>query len=218
MHNMFKRIKKILKFTIISLIVLIIVILSSHLLVSGYTKNKVFENVADIPYNRVGLVLGTSPYARNGGPNYFFTYRIDACVALYKAGKIDRILVSGDNHVKTYDEPQYMKDALIKQGIPASAIVLDYAGFRTWDSVIRAKKVFGQSKITIISQGYHNERAVFIARCKGIEAIGFNAKELKRTRTYIYFGFLRESLARCKMFLDLIINKKPKFLGDPIEV
>lgn len=215
---MFKTIKKILKFTISSTIILIIGILTSLLIVSCYTKNKVYENVAETPHNRVGLVLGTSPYARNGGPNYYFTYRIDACVALYNAGKIDRILVSGDNHVKTYDEPQYMKNALIERGIPASAIVLDYAGFRTWDSVIRAKKVFGQSKFTIISQGYHNERAVFIARCKGIEAIGFNAKDIKRTRTYIYFGFLRESLARCKMFLDLIINRQPKFLGDPIEV
>lgn len=213
-----KRIKKIIKLIVVTTTLVTTGIILAHLIVSWYAGKKVYENTSDIPHNRVGLVLGTSPYARNGGPNYYFTYRIDACVALYKAGKIDRILVSGDNHTKYYDEPKYMRDALVKRGIPESAIVLDYAGFRTWDSVIRAKKVFGQSKMTIISQGYHNERAVFIARCKGIEAIGFNAKEIKRTRTYIYFGFLRESLARCKMFLDLIINKQPKFLGDPIEV
>ena len=111
-------------------------------------------------------------------------YRIDACERLYKAGKVSKILVSGDNHSKDYDEPSCMKQALMERGIPESDIVLDYAGFRTLDSVVRCKKVFGQERVTIISQGYHNTRAIYLAKCSGIDAIGYDTKDIKRTRTY----------------------------------
>ena len=137
---------------------------------------------------------------------------------MYKAGKVSKILVSGDNHSKDYDEPSYMKQALMERGVPESDIILDYAGFRTLDSVVRCKKVFGQERMTIISQGYHNARAIYLAKNSGIDTIGCDAKDIKRTRTYYIYGIGREALARVKMFVDLVLDKQPKFLGEMIEI
>ncbi|WP_435263512.1 SanA/YdcF family protein [Tenacibaculum sp. nBUS_03] len=138
--------------------------------------NKTFSNSSEIKKNKVGLVLGTAKILKNGRVNLYFKYRIQATVALYKKGKIDFILVSGDNGNKNYDEPTDFKNELIKKGIPSNRIFLDYAGFRTLDSVVRAKEIFGQTSVTIISQKFHNERAIFLAEKNGIKAIGFNAK------------------------------------------
>lgn len=188
------------------------------LVVMYSSSPKQYSDVSKIPYNRVGLVLGTNPLAPSGNMNYYFKYRIDACESLYKAGKVSKILVSGDNHSKDYDEPSYMKRALMERGIPESDIILDYAGFRTLDSVVRCKKVFGQERMTIISQGYHNARAIYLAKGSGIDAIGYDAKDIKRTRTYYIYGIGREALARVKMFVDLVLDKQPKFLGEMIEI
>ena len=205
--------KKIIKAILIFIFLTIGFIVSSYFIVELKCKEKQYSNITDIPYNRVGLVLGTNPVTKSGKTNYYFKYRIDACVKLYKAKKISKILVSGDNHKKSYDEPEAMRKALIKRGIPQSAIVLDYAGFRTLDSVVRSKEVFGQNKITIISQGFHNSRAIYIASHYDIEVIGYNAKDIKNTTSYFIWGVGREALARTKMFLDLMLNKQPKFLG-----
>lgn len=111
-----------------------------------------------------------------------------------------------------------MRDALISKGVPSSAIVLDYAGFRTLDSVVRAKEVFGQEKITIISQRFHNERAIYLAEHYGIEAIGYNAKDAKRTKRSLMITVVRESMSRVNMFIDILTRKEPKFLGEKIVV
>ena len=170
-----------------------------------------------VPTNKVGLVLGTSKWLKDGRPNLYFKYRIQAAYDLYKAGKIKYILVSGDNSFKNYNEPREMHNALVDLGVPSEAIVLDFAGFRTLDSVVRCKKVFGQQNVTIISQPFHNKRALYIASNYGMQAIGYNAKDVN-----LYSGLktqLREKLARVKVFIDLyIINKQPKFLGDKIEI
>lgn len=189
-----------------------------YMVVKQSTKERIYSNVEEIPANRVGLVLGTSPTVKSGKSNYYFIHRINACVRLYNSKKISKILVSGDNHTKEYDEPTCMKEALMAQGIPEKDIILDYAGFRTLDSIIRAKEVFGQSKFTIISQQFHNERAVYLALANDINAIAFNATEVKNSRFYIRTGFLRESLARVKMFLDIWFGKQPKFLGEKISI
>ena len=189
-----------------------------YISVRRIAKDKVYSDIRSTPYNKVGLLLGTNPSGPNGGKNYYFIYRIDAAVQLYKAGKIKYILVSGDNHIKEYDEPQCMKEALMERGVPESAIILDYAGFRTLDSIVRAKEVFGQTEFTIISQRFHNERAVCLARHYGISAIGFNARDVKRTATGMRISYGRECLARVKMYIDLLLNKQPKFLGEPIVI
>ena len=138
---------------------------------------------------------------------------MEATALLYHNNKIKHIIVSGDNHVTGYDEPTDMETYLIKLGVPASKITKDYAGFRTFDSVIRAKKVFGQTELTIISQKFHNQRAIFICNNKGIKAIGYNAKAVFSTPR----NTAREYLAKFKAVLDIyLLNTKPKFLGKRI--
>ena len=176
----------------------------------------VFSEITKIPANKIGLVLGTSKTLENGYPNLYFTYRMEATKKLYDAGKIQYIIVSGDNSKKQYNEPQDMKEALVQLGIPENIIYEDFAGLRTLDSVIRAKEIFGQDSYTIISQEFHNERAVFLARKSGIQAIAYNAEDVDK-----FFGLktqLREYLARVKAVVDFNTNKAPKHGGDEIEL
>lgn len=184
--------------------------------VASSTKDRLYNDVSIIPHNKVGLLLGTSKYVGNHFVNQYYQYRIDAAVALFKAGKIDYILVSGDNGNENYNEPETFQADLIAAGIPADRIVLDYAGFRTLDSIVRCLHVFGESDITIISQPFHNERALFIADHSGVTAVGFNAKEV--SRRYGFKTQLREKAARVKMMLDLASGKQPKFYGKPIKI
>ena len=139
-------------------------------------------------------------------------------VDIVNIGRVNSRGVS-HNSFRNYNEPQMMKKDLIKKGVPSKKIFLDYAGFRTYDSVIRAKKVFGLKSMTIISQRFHLERAIFIAKKKGINAVGFAAKNVKtKKRQHIYYIFIREKLARVKMILDLMFGKTPKFLGKKISI
>ena len=150
--------KRIILSVIIIAIIIVFISMICHIIVKKSVSDKMFNDLDEIPYNKVGLLLGTAPITPQGEHNYYFDYRIDATTELYKAGKVSYILVSGDNHSKDYDETGWMKEALIKQGVPDSAIVLDYAGFRTFDSVVRAKEIFGQNNLTIISQQFHSEQ------------------------------------------------------------
>lgn len=185
--------------------------------VTSYSNDFIYNNINTIPKNKVGLVLGTSKYLSNGEENLFFKYRIEASYKLLKNKKIEFILVSGDNRHISYNEPIMMKNALNELGVPDSLIFLDYAGFRTLDAVIRCSKVFGENNFTIISQKFHNQRAIFIAKNNKINAIAFNAKKVDYQRglkTYI-----RELFARVKAILDIYILKtEPKFLGEPIKI
>lgn len=175
-------------------------------------KGRLFTEVAATPARDVGLLLGTSDKRKNGAANPFFTHRIEAAAALYHAGKIKHLLLSGDNRRKDYDEPTLMKAALLQKGVPETAMTLDYAGFRTLDSVVRAKEVFGLSAYTVISQRFHDQRALFIARHEGIDAIGFCARDVALRR-----GLktqVREAFARVKAVLDLyVLRTEPKFAG-----
>ena len=213
-----KTFKRFLYASLIILGVVAVTLTTCYKMVEMTAKDSIYQHADDIPYNKVGWLLGTNPVGPTGHANLYFTYRIDATVQLYRAGKISYVLVSGDNHSKEYDEPMAMKEALMQQGIPDSVIVLDYAGFRTLDSIIRAKEIFGQSAFTIISQHFHNERAIALAKHYGISAIGYDAKDVARRATSVKVSILRESLARVKMYLDFLFHKQPKFLGDPIEI
>ncbi len=192
----------------------ILLILWCNLKVTRSTAHRLYDEVAATPHRHAALLLGTSPTLPDGRINLYFRYRIDACARLYAAGKMDRIIISGDNHVVTYNEPEAMRDSLVARGIPSEVIFLDYAGFRTLDSVVRAKEIFGQRSLLIVSQRFHNERAVFLAGRKGIDAIGFNAQT---PSTHFKVRF-REVFARVKVFLDLLLAKQPHFLGDPIDI
>lgn len=171
-----------------------------------FSKGKIYDNVKEIPYKEVGLLLGTSPTTVNGGTNIYYTYRIDAAVKLYKAKKISRILISGDGKEKSYDEPKYMRRELIKRGIPAHKITLDKKGLRTYDSVINAKETFGLSNFTVISQRFQNERAIYLAGHNDIDAIGFNAKDAPNQKGKSAIKVrIREVFAKVKVFMDLIL-------------
>jgi SanA protein len=208
--------RKKIKILLLLVAIPVLLIVVSNYAIESYAEDKTYDDVSTIQKNKVGLVLGTSKTLQNGRINLYFKYRIEATVALYKAGKIDFVLVSGDNSTTSYDEPTDFKNELMKRGIPEHKIFLDYAGFRTLDSVIRAKEIFGQEKITIISQEFHNERAIYLAGKNDIEAIGFNATDV--SRRYGMKVQIREYLARTKVFLDILFGVKPKFLGDKIEI
>jgi SanA protein len=208
--------KKIMSTLFFLVILLIVLILCADYYVQSSVQNKLYKDIEAIPYNKVGLVLGTVKVLKNGNINRYYQYRIDAAAALFKAGKIKFVLVSGDNSVEGYDEPTDMRDDLVKKGVPVEKIFLDYAGFRTLDSVVRGKAIFGQKSMTIISQKFHNERAVFIANHKEIEAIGFEAKDVSMRAGLLVQT--REKLARVKVLIDLVFGVKPKFLGDKIEI
>ncbi len=188
----------------------------SNKAVVGNAQGKLHDDVQSIPHNKVGLLLGSNRELPSGRQNPYYYYRINAAIELFNAGKIDYILASGDNHIVSYDEPTFMMEDLIKAGVPKDRIYLDFAGFRTLDSVVRCKEVFGESNITVISQQFHNERAIYIAERKGLNAIGFNAQDVN-ARAGAYTN-AREKLARVKMILDLWFGKDPRFFGEPISI
>ncbi len=188
----------------------------SNNLIKKTSEGKTFNKIEETPHVKVGLLLGTAKHVRNGNINQYYKYRIDAATALFDAGKINFVIISGDNGRETYDEPTDMKKGLIANGIDSTKIFLDYAGFRTFDSVVRAKEIFGKDSILLISQKFHNERAIFTAEKYGMTAFGFNAKGVGSR--YGFKTAVREVFARVKVVIDFLIGTKPKFLGEKIEI
>ena len=194
----------------------LVLIIVCQLIVLGGASGRHFDALTALPTNRVGLVLGTNKFVARGRHNAYYTQRITAAAKLYKAGKVEFLLVSGDNRRSDYNEPVTMKHDLIAAGVPKNKIICDYAGFRTLDSLIRAKEVFGQSKLTVISQRFHNERALFLARANEIEAVAYDAGtgDFPQGKTA-----LREILARVQAVLDTwVLRTRPKFLGERISI
>lgn len=192
-------------------------IVAANAWVTRSTASAIYSELNAVPVNNVGLVLGTSQQLKNGTTNWHFRARIFAAAELYRTGKVKHLLLSGDNHVKTYDEPTDMKNALLALGVPESAMTLDYAGFRTLDSVIRAKKIFGQQKLTIITDDFHTARAVFIARHEGVEAIAFSSGHIPLAKSFR--SRMRECGARVLAVTDVcVLHRQPKFLGDKIKI
>jgi len=216
-----KRLKKFR--TIVELGCLVLVVsfgftIFSNDFIKTNSEEFIFNEVDQIDSTyEVALVLGCKGTFDTKYTNPYFKYRMEACAELYKSGKVKKFLLSGDNSRVDYNEPEEMKKALIKLGIPEHCIYLDYAGFRTLDSVVRAKEVFGQNKVLIVSQQFHNERAVFLAQRKGIKAYAFNAQDVSgRLNKATSF---REYLARVKAVLDVyLLGTEPKFLGEKIEI
>jgi SanA protein len=207
---------KILKISFSFLTVNLLMVFLCNFIITSFAKDKTFNDLNTIPTNTVGIVLGTSKKITGGSPNLYYSYRVKAAIALFKAEKIKFILVSGDNGTRYYNEPATIKKDLIAGGIPEEKIFLDFAGFRTLDSMVRAKTVFGLDSVTVISQEFHNQRAIYLADKKDIKAIGFNATDVSgNSGLKVHF---REYLARVKVFIDLILNTQPKFYGDHVEI
>jgi SanA protein len=197
-------------------ILVIVIVTIANNKIEKSTNGLVYNDLIQMPHNKVGLLLGTSKLLKSGKPSPYFTNRIKATVDLFHASKIDFIVASGDDRKKNDNEPLDMKNELITSGIPENKIFLDYGGFRTYESIIRLNKIFGQRKFTIISQDFHNRRAIYISQHMDLQAIGFNAKDVD-----LFIGFrakLREKFARVKVFIDFMIKKEPKSLGQQIEI
>lgn len=208
--------KKLLITFFVFIIICVVIIFLCDAIIQKKSAGKLYNNTDDIPYNKVGLLPGTGKFLSNGYENLFYTYRINAASELIKSGKIKYLIIRGDNSRQKYNEPEDMKQSLIRSGIDSNIIYLDYAGFRTFDSMVRLKEIFGQNSVTIISQPFHNQRAIYLGMKKGISAIGYNAKDVGKN-----MGFrtqLREKFARVKVFLDYIFGNKPKFLGERIVI
>jgi SanA protein len=182
------------------------------------TRDAIFTDLALLPKNDVALVLGTSRFNGDGrSPNPFFLGRMNTAARLYHEGKVRHLLVSGDNGHAGYDEPTWMRDALISRGVPRSAITLDYAGFRTLDSMARAKSVFGLQRFTIVTDDFHIARAVFLARSYGLDVVGFPSERVaywwsKKVRT-------RELASRTVAFLEVyLLHTPPRYYGPPVKI
>lgn len=195
-----------------SILILLLCVVLANIWVIKSTEANVYSDHRLLPDNKIALVLGTSQKLVNGLPNPFFDNRILTAAALYHEGKVDHFILSGDNRTRYYNEPLAMKKALMKEGVPDSAITLDYAGLRTLDSVVRSKEIFGQNKIIIITQPFHSYRALFISRYYNIDAVALVAKDPGQESSKVYF---REYFARAKAVLDLYILKTtPRHLGE----
>lgn len=173
------------------------------------------SDVARVRSAKVALVLGTAPIGPEGGPNRYLVYRLDAAAALWHAGKVKYLLVSG-NRDGSYDEPTAMRDGLIARGVPASAIYRDFAGYRTRDSVLRARDVYGQTELLIVSQRFHVARAMFIARHEGMAGWGFDARDVDRP--YSIFTELRRFPSALVAYLELATRPGPQETGPPVAI
>lgn len=215
--NFFKR--RTFKFAAGIVFFAFVFIVASNIWVVESTENSIYSSYDSLPSNSVALVLGTSNRLVNGAPNPFFLERIAAAASLYRKGKVSHFLLSGDNRTRFYNEPEEMRKALIKEGIPPTIITLDYAGLRTLDSIVRSKEIFGQNKIIIVTQPFHCYRALFISRYFDIDAVAFLIKGNSIDNSVKVN--VREWLARAKAILDLYLLKTaPRHLGSkqPIEL
>ena len=191
-------------------------IIYSNYVINSY-EQYTFDNINEVPTVYSCILLGTSRKLNDGRDNQYYTHRIQASFDLYSKGKCKKIIVSGDNRTHQYNEPLDMKNDLIAKGIPDADIICDYAGLRTLDSVVRYKEIFGQETGIVVSQKFHNARAIYIARSNGIELFGYNATDVNK-----FGGFktrVREILSKFKCMLEVnVLYTKPKHLGEKIKI
>ncbi len=190
------------------------VVLANLYIILANESRLITSSIVTAPTCDVALVLGTSPWVRDGRPNPHYVGRIETAAKLFHAGKVRHLLVSGDNRRRDYNEPRLMRAALVKLGVPASAITCDYGGFRTFDSVVRAQQVFGVKRCLIVTQQFHNYRALEIARATGLDAWGFCAPDVPLADSFP--ANCREVLARVAAVLELHVwHQQPNFVGQP---
>lgn len=181
------------------------------------TNSRVFDSSGEIKSNTVGLVLGTSKKVAPNQPNPHFEHRLAAAAELYREGKVRHLLVSGDKDSRYYNEPRDMTAKLVSLEVPKESITPDYSGYRTLDSIVRAKKIYGLDKVTIISDGFHVSRALFVARKEGLDAVAFASQPV--SLKYSLQARLREYLARVLVVLDLyLFDTQPNEMGSPVSI
>ncbi|MFE1252252.1 SanA/YdcF family protein [Streptomyces fungicidicus] len=173
------------------------------------TTDDRLRTTADVPRAEVAVVFGAGLW--DGEPSPYLAHRLDAAAELYRAGRIEVVLVTGDNSREEYDEPDAMRAYLTRHGVPGSRIVSDYAGFDTWDSCVRAKKIFGVDRAVLISQGFHIRRAVALCETAGVSSYGVGVDD--RHDVTWYYGTVRELFAAGKAALDAAFRPDPHFLG-----
>ena len=192
-----KTLRRVLWIIVAMGLVCLAIVVGCEVAVYSASRGRVYSDVEEIPHRGVGLLLGTNPKGRHGGVNQFYHHRIDAAVALYEAGKIDRFIISGAKTGSEYDEPQAMREALVSRGVPDSILTLDGSGFHADASISRVKEVFGVDSLTIVSQEFHNRRSLYMAKHNGMDAIAYNAANTNN-RYWKVIMFLRERGSRVK--------------------
>lgn len=211
-HRPFLLKHKILSGVIVLFLLLIFVVFFNHYAIQKAAKDLIYSKIENVPYRKIAVLLGTEKKFTNGKTNRFYINRIDATVNLYKAKKIDVIIVSR-NQGNVIDD---VKADLTKRGIPEEKIILDYDGLRTYDSMYRMYKVYGQKEFIVIAQRKQNERAIYIAKRNGLNAIAFNAGE--------YSGYnafrlnMLEKMERTRLFFEFLVNKKPRYSGEKVTI
>lgn len=198
-------VKRLIKIAISTAFAITIFVLLCNFWVVASTRMYSYFSINTVPSNEIGLVLGTSKKTMEGTDNLYFKYRMEAAARLFKEGKVKFLILSGNNDSKYYNEPLDMQKAMLELGIPATALRLDYAGYRTYDSIIRCKKVFKERNVTIISQDFQNARALYIARKEGMNAVAFAAQDVPST--YSPKTLIREYLARPKAVIDVYLYR-----------
>lgn len=215
----FKKWKKFFRWALLGLMGISIVVLACNVWVVSSTQSRLYADITQVPHNKVALVLGTSSRLVGGAPNPFFVNRMTRAAELFKQNKVEHFILSGDNRTVYYNEPETMRSALVALGVPDSVITLDYAGLRTFDSIIRSKLIFGQDSLTIITQPFHSYRALFICDRVNVNAVAIVANEPNTDSAFPVY--IREYFARTKAVLDLyLLNTAPKHLGkkEPLNI
>jgi len=206
--------KKYLKIALYLAIIGLVAIVSVNYYVKSSTKKHIYYSLKKFPKNDVGIVFGAG--INGDQPSKYLKDRLDAGIALYKANRINKILLSGDNGRDEYDELTVMKNYCYKHGVDTTKIFIDYAGFDTYSTMYRAKHIFNIKKATLISQEYHLNRAIYIGQKLGIKSVGYSANNGEYLG-YKYVTF-REYGSIFKSFFDVLRNREPRFLGNPIDI
>ena len=202
--------------TVSPVLLFVLLVLYANFTAVWAARGLIHDEVGEVPKCKVAVVFGTT-YRVDGNENPYFRYRIEAAEKLWKAGKVETLIVSGDNRTPYYNEPEKMRQALLARGIPDERIVLDPAGLRTLDSVVRAKKIYGADKVLFVSQRFQIRRAIYLAKANDIEALGFAAEDVKGPAGYK--TRMREVGAKVKMWLDVnFLDTQPETLGEREEM
>jgi len=188
-------------------------ILLPRILTTLYAMNKVYQK-ENAPSKRLAIVFGAG-LRRDGSPTAILRDRVETAASLYFGGKVEKLLMSGDNRFANYNEPEAMRQYAISLGVPDEAIALDYAGRRTYDTCYRAKAIFGVENALLVTQKFHLPRALFLCNALGLEALGVEANNRHFWRGSMLIWNIREQLATVGAFLDVYVSFPQLVLGEP---